>query len=529
MSFKKIRDLDAASTLTNGLSKNDFIPTADASGNTTVKATAQEIVETTLGDTSSFTTDTNGNLVLKDGAVTADALSADALSDPGASVDSSAQAESLTDLQGTELTISTEHFGEVGAIVIGQHPMASDDGPTPKTVTFSNNSTTATCASLHGFAIPDSSIRQAVQFSTTGSLPSNLDTVTTYYAQQAGTSTTQFNLYTSRTGGTAITFQGAGTGTHKVSRNATFALNAGNYSGGTYSANEFGAYWWNMTTVTVNWVFKTVEGAYTYLIRNSQQARFIFYINTSVHRESDWNNSSDNRFAVDYEFTKATSVKFVGNRWNASTNNIEQGMKSNTQHYAYDHCRVRVTCGTRGGVAIWFREATASLYFIAFLFDGTRSDAVFPNECVRFGELGSFENCSLHFRNWSGINFSGRAAIAVGEGANTFTIGDILYDMSSSGSGNAITDGLAANLRYIATFQGGRAYAQAHGGKWAVVSPGGASMVRKTYNWLYVNAVQEVDLMGDGTHNSFAAREVYSASAINPGESTNAEKFHWTK
>ncbi len=84
MSFKKIRDLDAASTITNGLSKNDFIPIADANGTTTVKATAQEIVETTLGDTSSFTTDANGNLVLKDGAVTADALSADALSDPGA-------------------------------------------------------------------------------------------------------------------------------------------------------------------------------------------------------------------------------------------------------------------------------------------------------------------------------------------------------------------------------------------------------------------------------------------------------------
>ncbi len=407
--------------------------------------------------------------------------------------------------------------------------MASDDGPTPKTVTFSNNSTTATCGSLHGFAIPDSNTRQAVQFSTTGSLPSNLDTITTYYAQQAGTSTTQFNLYTSRTGGTAITFQGAGTGTHKVTRNATFAFKAGNYSGGTYSQNEFGAYYWSLTTVTVNWVFKTVEGAYTYLIRNSQQARFIFYINTPTYTESNWNNGSDNRFEVDSEFIKAQSVKFVGNRWNASTNNIEQGFKSNTEHYAYDHCRVRVTCGVKGGVGIWFREATASVYFIAFLYDGSRSDAVFPHECVRFGELGSFENSSFHFRNWSGISFDGRCAIAVGEGANTFTIGDVLCDMSNSGSGNAISDGLTANMRYIQTFQGGRAYAQAHGGKWAVNSPGGASMVRKSYDWLYVNAVQEVNLNGDGGHGVFGPFEVYSASTINPGESTNAEKYHWSK
>lgn len=74
MSFKKIRDLDAASTLTNGLSKDDFIPAADASGVTTVKATPEEIIGTSLGSESSLELDSNGKLKVKEGSITTNEL-----------------------------------------------------------------------------------------------------------------------------------------------------------------------------------------------------------------------------------------------------------------------------------------------------------------------------------------------------------------------------------------------------------------------------------------------------------------------
>lgn len=90
----------------------------------------------------------------------------------------------------------------------------ADFGASTESVTFAVG-TTATSGSAHGLITG-----QSIRFSTSGALPAELSTGTTYYANVA--TTTTFTVHTTNAaavaGTGAISFSGAGTGTHTVDK-----------------------------------------------------------------------------------------------------------------------------------------------------------------------------------------------------------------------------------------------------------------------------------------------------------------------
>lgn len=105
------------------------------------------------------------------------------------------------------------------------------------TVTFTNGS--AVIAATNTFAVNDS-----VRFTTTGSLPTNFSTGTTYYVISTGLSGSQFEV-SATIGGSAITAGSAGSGTQKATRvysdiaSWLAAFTTGGWIGECYNDSEF--------------------------------------------------------------------------------------------------------------------------------------------------------------------------------------------------------------------------------------------------------------------------------------------------
>ena len=515
--YKKIRDLAALTTIT----KDHLVPVSTpvgAGAETTGHTTTSNLFEAFLGGSSSMRLDSNGNLVIREGAVSAEQFEPGALESSDASVQNATSATEMADLTGAVLSIAKSNFGKCCAMVITDHPAANDIGPDARECSAVAVGNTLINCPDHGFSHPTSSTRHEVTiYSKDGMIPAPLDPKETYWAQSSDAN--HFEVFAARTGGAAFSLSDTGSGTIMVRRRTVFALTAGGYSNGSYSKNAYEAYWGNNTIVCLNYVFKTVEGAYNWMLRNNVGSNLVIFAGSSAHPFCHWNSpgSTSGRFAADPEFTNVNKIRITGNQWNPDTGTMTIGLKGNyletsvppdtipdefviEHHYNQSCCQLRMHY-TTGGLHLWFREAIHRVQHICFILDAQNSAADAPGEFYRSGALGQMLQSSWVLMNHNGGNMGQSAVMGVGEGTNAFMTGDTFVDYYGAGTnnwGDTITDN---DVRIITTLQGGRGFLFPHGpSKFAIRHKDGTISGKVEANWLYVNGVSECTLKADRTY-----------------------------
>lgn len=500
--YKKIRDLGAFTTIT----KDHIVPVATPVGSSsenTGHTTASNFFGAFLGGSSSMELDASGKLKIRSGAVSAEQFEPGALSDSNASVQNATTATEMADLTGTVLSIATGNFGKLGAIVITDHPAANDIGPDPRVISITAVNNSSISCNRHGFGHPTSTTRHEVTiYSDAGEVPTPLDESKTYFAQEVDRDS--FQLFDNASGGSAIQFTDTGSGILKVRRRSVFALQNGTISGSTYSPNAYNAYWGDSTIVAINNVFASFEGAYNWILRNNAGQNIVLNIGSATYPRCNYNQpgSTSGRLTVDPEFTNVNKFRVTGNRWDGTTDSITSGSMTYSGSEPTGHqtknCARLVMYIKTGGLQFWVREAIHKIQFIGWIFDAQNSDAMAPDEFYRSGALGTAVNCSWTMINFNGGGMPDSAIMAVGEGTNSFLTGDTFVDYYGGGSNNWKNTITAANVRVVATLQGGRGFLFPHGpSKFAIKNAANQVMGKVEANWLYVQAAAECSVRAD--------------------------------
>ena len=499
MSFKKIRDLTDATSFV----KEDLLPVADSSGTSTNKITAENFINAFTGSTSSLELDANGNLRLKPGAVTSEQLDPEALTSEDASISNATSSTQLEDLDGTSLSISSTYFGKIGVLVITDHPAANDLGTTAREVTFTSGVAKVDCTD-HGFGHPTNTTRHEVNFYTPdGELPTGLVSGQPYWVAQSSGGKDGFFIYSSSTAGTPITVTSTGSGTIYVSRKNVFALTLNN-SGTT--PNIYDAVYGSGNIVCLNNVFKTVEGAYSWCLRNNVGNNLEMFFGSSTYPDVDWNaaGSATGRFAADKEFLRFQSVSMSGNTWNSSLNSTKIGPRQASAgavpgHFTQDLCRVRIHV-TVTTLNIWFRGASYSIKNINFIYDGQNSASTLPYEFFRgTSELGTLVDVCFSFDNHVNANLSNPSVLVSG-GPQHYMTGSVHIDLNYGNNSNWAANYDSSDIKMMTTIQGGQGYAfPNYWGTFTVKSPNGSWGGGATAFWLYVQTPPEVAVAGNAT------------------------------